>query len=168
MPSRSLLHIGCGSDQLPTWLGMFDETRLDINPANNPDIVRDMRDLTGLSGYDAIYCSHALEHLSPHEVVPALVGFHAALNPDGVAIVFVPDLEGVSATDEVLFVSPAGPICGLDLIYGYRPALAGNPYMAHKTGFTAETLDQAMIEAGFRKVKVDRLSDYAMMGAGVK
>jgi hypothetical protein len=147
---------------------MFDETRLDINPANNPDIVRDMRDLTGLSGYDAIYCSHALEHLSPHEVVPALIGFRASLNTDGVAIVFVPDLEGVSATDEVLFVSPAGPICGLDLIYGYRPALAENPYMAHKTGFTAETLDQAMIEAGFRKVKVDRLSDYAMMGAGVK
>jgi hypothetical protein len=147
---------------------MFDETRLDINPANNPDIVRDMRDLTGLSGYDAIYCSHALEHLSPHEVVPALIGFRASLNTDGVAIVFVPDLEGVNATDEVLFNSPAGPICGLDLIYGYRPALAENPYMAHKTGFTAETLDQAMIEAGFRKVKVDRLSDYAMMGAGVK
>lgn len=168
MPSRSLLHIGCGSDQLPAWLGMFDETRLDINPANNPDIVRDMRDLTGLSGYDAIYCSHALEHLSPHEVAPALIGFRAALNPDGVAIVFVPDLEGVSATDEVLFNSPAGPICGLDLIYGYRPALAENPYMAHKTGFTAKTLEQAMNEAGFYKVKVDRLSDYALMGAAVK
>ena len=168
MPNRSVLHIGCGTDQLPAWLGMFDETRLDINPANAPDIVRDMRDLTGIVGYDAIYCSHALEHLSPHEIVPALIGFRAALNPDGVAIVFVPDLEGVSATDDVLFVSPAGPIAGLDLIYGYRPALADNPYMAHKTGFTAKTLDKALNDAGFSKVKVDRLSDYALMGAGVK
>ena len=168
MPSRSLLHIGCGSDQLPAWLGMFDETRLDINPANNPDIVRDMRDLAGITGYDAIYCSHAIEHISPHEIVPALIGFRAALNEDGVAIVFVPDLEDVKATDEVLFNSPAGPICGMDLIYGYRPALAENPYMAHKTGFTAKTLEQALIESGFSKVKVDRLSDYALMGAAVK
>jgi hypothetical protein len=166
--SPSLLHVGCGGETLPGWLGKFHETRLDINPANNPDIVRDMRNLDGVGTYDAIYCSHALEHLSPHEVVPALVGFHSALNPDGVAIIFVPDLEGVQATDEVLFNSPAGPICGMDLIYGYRPALAENPYMAHKTGFDSASLHVVMVAAGFADVRISRLSDYALIGAGKK
>lgn len=168
MPPGSLLHIGCGSDPLPAWLGMYHEIRLDINPANSPDIARDMRDLDGVGTYDAIYCSHALEHLSPHEVVPALIGFRSVLNPEGIVILFVPDLEGVQATDEILFNSPAGPICGMDLIYGYRPALAENPYMAHKTGFNAGSLHAAMVAAGFADVRVSRLSDYALMGAGKK
>lgn len=127
-----------------------------------------MRDLSGVGKFDAIYCSHALEHLSPHEVVPALVGFNAALNPGGSVIVFVPDLEDVRATEEVLFRAPAGPICGLDLIYGYRKMLKDKPHMAHKTGFTKPTLEAALRNAGFRHIEVLRLSDYALMGAAVK
>ena len=168
MASPSLLHVGCGGDPLPSWLGKYHETRLDIDESHNPDIVGDMRDLSEVGKYDAIYCSHALEHLSPHEVVPALEGFLQALNPDGAVVLFVPDLEDVRATDEVLFEAPAGPICGLDLIYGYRKMLKDKPYMAHKTGFTSKTLHDAFTAAGFKKVAVSRLSDYALMGAAIK
>lgn len=168
MSKKSLLHVGCGGDSLPSWLGMFKETRLDIDASHNPHIVRDMRDLTGIGTFDVIYCSHALEHLSPHEVAPALNGFLNALNDGGSAIMFVPDLEDVKATDDVLFVAPAGPITGLDLIYGYRKMLKEKPYMAHKTGFTRKTLHDAFTEAGFSKVVVNRLSDYALMGAALK
>jgi hypothetical protein len=168
MESPSLLHVGCGGDPLPGWLGKYNETRLDIDESHNPDIVGDMRDLSQAGKYDAIYCSHALEHLSPHEVVPALKGFLNALNDGGAVVLFVPDLEDVKATDEVLFDAPAGPICGLDLIYGYRKMLKDKPYMAHKTGFTSKTLHNAFTEAGFKKVAVSRLSDYALMGAAVK
>lgn len=166
--SPSVLHIGCGGDPLPSWLGSYDETRLDIDPSHNPDIVADMRDLPDVIGFDLVYCSHALEHLSPHEVVPAIQGFRKILNEGGAVILFVPDLQDVQATDEVLFNAPAGPICGLDLIYGYRKMLKDKPYMAHKTGFTRDTLEAALTEAGFSNVKVDRLSDYALMGAAVK
>lgn len=166
--SPSLLHVGCGGDALPAWLGKYHEIRLDIDAGHDPHIVRDMRDLTGIGIFNAIYCSHALEHLSPHEVVPTLKGFRDALHAGGALILFVPDLEEVRATEDVLFHAPCGPITGLDLIYGYRKMLKDKPCMAHKTGFTQATLANALTEAGFSKVKVDRLSDYALMGAAVK
>jgi hypothetical protein len=46
--------------------------------------------------------------------------------------------------------------------------LAEKPYMAHKTGFTSKTLRDAFTAAGFSKISVSRLSDYALMGAAVK
>lgn len=163
-----MLHVGCGGDPLPSWLGSYDEIRLDIDEAHSPDIVCDMRMLPDAIRVDAVYCSHALEHLSPHEVVPALAGFRRALSDGGALVLFVPDLEDVRATDDVLFDAPAGPICGLDLIYGYRKMLKDKPYMAHKTGFTSKTLHDSLTQAGFRKVATSRLSDYALMGAAVK
>lgn len=163
-----LLHVGCGSDPLPAWLSHYKETRLDIDNRFGPDIVADMRDLGEIGPFDAIYCSHALEHLPPHDVSVALKEFSRVLRPSGHVVVFVPDLEGVQATDEVLFTAPCGPITGLDLIYGYRLALKEHPYMAHRTGFTSETLKAALTEAGFADAAVVRLSDYAMMGAARK
>ena len=165
---RSLLHCGCGGDRLPEWLQDYVETRLDIDPGHNPDIVADMVSLGDIGPYDAVYCSHALEHLYPHDVGTALQEFKRVLNDGGAAIVFVPDLEDVRATDDVLFDAPAGPITGLDLIYGYRKMLKDKPYMAHRTGFTSATLHKAFTDAGFVKAAVTRLSDYAMMGVGVK
>lgn len=168
MLGKSLLHVGCGGESLPSWLGLHEETRLDIDAAHSPHLVRDMQDLSGIGTFDSVYCCHALEHLSPHEVVPTLKQFHGVLNEGGVAIVFVPDLEDVRATDEVLFDAPSGPITGLDLIYGYRKMLEDKPYMAHKTGFTKETLEKSFIDAGFSRIEVLRMSDYALMGAAVK
>jgi len=47
-------------------------------------------------------------------------------------------------------MSPAGPISPIDILWGHRLSLArGNYYMAHKVGFTAQSLTQALLEAGF-------------------
>lgn len=165
---KTVLHVGCGGDKLPEWLRGSIETRLDIDPDHNPDIVGDMLDLGAIGPFDLVYCSHALEHLFPHDVTTALQGFHRVLSEGGGVILFVPDLEDVQANDDVLFESPAGPICGLDLIYGYRKMLKDKPYMAHKTGFTCETLHKALTDAGFVKSSVSRLSDFALMGAAIK
>ena len=164
----SLLHVGCGGDPLPPWASEYTETRLDIDASQNPDIVASMTDLGEIGTYDAILCQHALEHLHPYEVSVALGEFLRVLNPNGLAIVFVPDLEDVKATEEVILMSPAGPITGLDMIYGYRPALKERPYMAHKTGFVKSTLQQALERAGFRKTETKRLGNYNLMGVGVK
>ena len=165
---RSLLHVGCGSDRLPEWLVGFKETRLDINEAVNPDIVASMLALGDIGEYDAVFCQHALEHVHQYEVEIALSEFRRVLKPGGVVIVFVPDLEGVKPTHEVLLQSPAGPITGHDLFYGYGKALSDNPHMAHKTGFVSETLHKSLTDSGFVNVKVNRLSDHNMMGAGNK
>lgn len=169
IPAGSLLlHVGCGSDPLPAWISGVKEVRLDIVPDYSPDIVANMIDMGDIGTFDAILCRHSLEHLPPHDVQKALKEFLRVLNPNGIALIFVPDLDGVSATNEVLFESPAGPICGLDLMYGFREVLEERPYMAHRTGFVSETLKNALEQVGFSTVKVSRLSNYDMMGVGIK
>lgn len=163
--SGSLLHVGCGNDPLPAWALGYEETRLDIDANCNPDVVASMTDMGEIGQFDLVFCSHALEHLYPHEVAVALGEFRRVLKPDGGAVVFVPDLEGVSATEDVLFEAPCGPITGLDLIYGYRRVLADMPHMAHHTGFTRETLTQVLADAGFAAVEVRRMEAHNLMGA---
>ena len=139
MNRGSLLHVGCGGDSIPSWMDGFKEVRLDIDEQHKPDIVASMVDLGDIGEYDAIYCSHCLEHVCEHDVRKALSEFKRVLKPGGFAMVFVPDLENVKANDDVLYESPAGPITGLDLMYGHRAQLEDNPYMAHKHGFVKET-----------------------------
>lgn len=167
MPKR-LLHVGCGGDAKPEWATEYLETRLDIDESCNPDIVASMTSLGDIGTYDAVYCCHALEHLFPHEVETALSEFRRVLNPEGFAMVMVPDLEDVKATDEVILDAPCGPITGLDMIYGKRDVLAEKPYMAHKTGFVYDTLLKAFAAAGFSRAAVNRLTNYNLIGVGVK
>ena len=92
------------------WLGAFTkqfsnckETRLDIDPSVNPDIVANMAELPDDIGpFDAVYSCHALEHLYPFDVTPCLQGFLRVLKPRGTVIILVPDLEGVAPTDEIV------------------------------------------------------------------
>jgi SAM-dependent methyltransferase len=163
-----VLHVGCGGAPLPEWLGCNTEVRLDIVPDNNPDIVANMTDMGDIGEFDCIYCCHALEHLHVDDVNKALSEFHRVLKPGGKAIVFVPDLEGVRPTKEILFDSPAGPITGLDLMYGYNCLTKEKPYMRHLTGFVKESLKQALYDAGFIKVDVQPIIYHDMMGVATK
>lgn len=163
-----LLHPGCGGEKLPFWLAETEETRLDIDARVNPDIVASIVDMGDIGTYDYVYTAHTLEHLYEHEVPAALSEFMRVLNIGGAAIIFVPDLEGVSPTDEVLYESPGGPICGRDLFYGPTRYVANNPYYAHHTGFVKETLAKALSSAGFSDVTVQRVGDHNLMGVGKK
>lgn len=169
MGRGSLLHVGCGSESLPEFMSGFVETRLDIDDSKNPDIVASMLDMGDIGEYDCIFCNHALEHVYPFEVQIALKEFKRCLKPGGYAIIFVPDLEDVKATQDVILESPSGPISGLDMIYGYSKAMReGNLFMAHKCGFTAETLEQAFDGLAFTIVKAQRLKNYNLMVVAVK
>jgi|EndMetStandDraft_2_1072991.scaffolds.fasta_scaffold51498_3 SAM-dependent methyltransferase len=162
-----ILHVGCGGDALPSWLA-GEETRLDIDPATEPDIVASMTDMGRIGEYDVVYCSHALEHLFLHEIRPALREFRRVLKPGGRAVVIVPDAQGVSPTEEVLFVSPAGPVTGLDLLYGMRSRIAACPYMAHRYGFVSMTLEAEMAHAGFAHAVVKRVPDFNLLAVATK
>ena len=108
---------------------------------------------------DAIFSSHNIEHLYPHEVTVALSEFNRALNTHGFCVVTCPDIQSVCALvaqDKLLdpaYISPAGPIAPIDIIFGHRPSMAqGNLFMAHRTGFTKKTLTATLQGAGFMTV----------------
>lgn len=127
-----------------------------------------MLDLGDIGPFEAVFSSHCIEHLYPHEVEVALREFLRVLAPSGAVIILVPDLEDVRPTDDVLMGTPAGPVAGLDLIYGFRPALKTMPHMAHHTGFVASTLRVAMEHAGFERIETKRLLDYNLFAVGVR
>ena len=165
--TKRILHAGCGGESLPEWLA-GEEVRLDIDPECGPDIVASLTDMGKIGPFDAVYCSHTLEHLYPHDVPVALGECLRVLCRGGVAILVVPDLEDVRPTEEILYETPAGQIAGLDLYYGYRPWLRANPFMAHHTGFIAATLEKALAAVGFQNVRTERMSGWNLMGVGLK
>ncbi|WP_089286157.1 MULTISPECIES: methyltransferase domain-containing protein [unclassified Azospirillum] len=166
---KTMLHVGCGpkigalSSIFQSLGGDWREVRLDIDPAVQPDIIGSITDMGMVAGgtMDAVYSSHNLEHLYPHEVPLALAEFFRVLKPGGFVNIATPDLEQVAlqllngGLESPAYVSPAGPIAPLDMLYGLRSAVAaGNHYMAHRTGFTPDSLHQALIKAGFATVTV--------------
>jgi len=161
-----LLHVGCGTKRKAQTTRAFDtpewaELRLDIDPAVEPDIVGTMTDMRRVASasVDAIFSSHNIEHLYPHEVPLALAEFIRVLRPEGFVVVTCPDLQSVAALvaddklTEPAYTSPAGPIAPLDMLYGHRPDLArGHLHMAHRGGFTRKVLLQTLQAAGFAQV----------------
>lgn len=170
---KTVLHVGPGhrqsgaalppAFQAPDW----QELRLDIDPANEPDILGSMLDMASVpdASVDAVYSAHNIEHVYPHEVALVLQEFHRVLKSDGFLVVTCPDLQAVCAMvvqdrlTDAAYQSLAGPITPLDILYGHGAALAaGHHYMAHKGGFTLKTLTQALQVARFRAIAGKRRS----------
>ena len=151
-----VLHAGCGGEKIPDIFNGFEEVRLDINPAMKPDVVASLIDMGDIGPFDAAYCSHTLEHLYPHQVNWALREFYRVLAPHGYLMLIVPDLQDVRPTTEIVYESPSGPVCGLDMFYGGCRLIQDNPWMAHHCGFTSETLTDAMHIAGYPSVRTER------------
>ena len=94
----NLLHIGCGPKRKPQTTRGFNtddwsEIRLDIDPSVSPDVTGTMTDMSAVpSGtVHAIFSSHNIEHLYPHEVPVALSEFLRVLSDDGFAVITCPD-----------------------------------------------------------------------------
>lgn len=166
-----LLHVGCGGNALPSWMGDVEETRLDIDPGASPHIVGNMSDMRAVvpdDSYDSVFCCHGLEHLNLADARAALAEFRRVLKPQGVALIIVPDLEDVSPTHDPLYLSPAGPISGHDMYFGYGPMARENPHMQHRCGFVQSTMAAALDAAGYAKTMAKRVPDYNLIGVGVK
>lgn len=162
----TFLHVGCGWSSKEKTTPAFNtdawsEIRFDIDPNVKPDIVGSMLEMNGVgdASVDAVFSSHNIEHLYPHEVAVALAQFRRVLKPDGFLVVTCPDLQSVCALvaadklDDPAYISPAGPIAPLDMLYGLRLSMAqGNLFMAHRTGFTLSTLRKSLFQAGFSRV----------------
>jgi ubiquinone/menaquinone biosynthesis C-methylase UbiE len=160
---KKVLNVG-GNNKLiplPPHFAGFEHLLLDIDPRGSPDIVCDARNLTTLEAgqFDAIYCSHNLEHYYRHDVPKVLAGFLHVLKDCGFAQIRVPDIGAVMRAtieqgldiDDVLYQSSAGPIMVLDVLYGYSVEIeqSKQDFYAHKTGFTQKSLLAALNRSGF-------------------
>src|SRR5579863_2738013 len=120
---KIVLNVGCGyplHQRLhPHFQGaQWRELRLDIDPAVRPDIVCSMTDMAPVAeaSVDAVFSSHNLEHLYPHEVPLALAEFLRVLKPGGLLLLTLPDLQRVAemvaadGLEREAYRSASGPI----------------------------------------------------------
>ena len=159
---KTFLHVGCGRLDKFHAKG-FDndnwrEIRLDIDNSVNPDIEGTILNMNQVKtgSVDALYSSHNIEHVFPHEVPIALNEFFRVLDNDGFAVILCPDLQSVCKEVSEgnllgeLYKTNSGSISSIDILYGHRKLLAqGNSFMAHKSGFTYPVLNSMLLEAGF-------------------
>jgi len=163
---RRVLNVGGASKAIPIpphYEG-WDHVLLDVDVRQRPDVVCDARNLATLPAglYDAVYCSHNLEHYWRHDLARVLGGFVHVLRAHGFAEIAVPDLKAVFAEmerrhldiDDVLYESSAGPISVNDVVYGLgrQIAASGDDFYAHKNAFTNLSLATALRKAGFEWV----------------
>ena len=177
-----VLNVGGNSKAIPIpphYAG-WEHLLLDIDPRGNPDVVADARDLAALPAaqFDAVYCSHNLEHYYVHEGRRVLQGFVHVLKDDGFAEIRVPDLQAVmkhlveSGMDiqDVLYTAPAGPITARDVLYGWSVEIerSGKDFFAHKTGFTPKSLYGKLREAGFASIVVGSVATFELVAFAFK
>ena len=162
---KKLLHIGCGPKTILQIKGFdpsdWQEIRFDIDPYVKPDVIGTLTDMSALESdsVDAVFSSHNIEHLYPHEVPLALKEIFRVLKPSGFLLLTCPDIQSVSemvAKDQLtepLYNSAAGPISAIDILYGHRGFIAqGNHFMAHRCGFTFKVLTGSIIAEGFKTI----------------
>ncbi len=158
-----VLNVGGASKSIPipSHYAGWEHVLLDIDPRGGPDVVCDARELRTLPAaqFDAVYCSHNLEHYYKHDGSRVLRGFLHVLRDDGFAEISVPDVVSVMQRvvtggmdiEDLLYTSAAGPITPRDVLYGWAEEIerTGQDFYAHKTGFTAKSLFGAVQQAGF-------------------
>lgn len=166
---KRLLHIGCGPKRLQHLPAFFhngwEEIRLDIDPAVEPDIVASIVDLSGVDSdaYDAVWSSHNIEHLFHHEAISMLTQLRRVLKPDGWCVVTCPDIRTAMAfalehgLDAPMYQSAMGPISARDMLYGHMASIQhGNEFMAHKNGFDLNSMAEVFRAAGYPRFYGER------------
>jgi hypothetical protein len=173
-----VLNVGGGASRhLPPDYEGWQQDLLDIDPHVGADIVADARDMSAVMPiYDAVYCSHCVEHFYWHDVGTVLRNFRSVLKDGGHADVIVPDIVDAMRAmlarnlepHDTFYRSASGPVTFHDVMYGWDQAMrGGNLYYAHKCGFSKQSLGQAMIDAGFKDVRIAS-SDGNLRAIGVR
>jgi len=155
---KILLNIGAGKvalkHQAPYFIS-YKEVRVDLGDCGQ-DITSDISTLKGVpdKSVDVIYASHVVEHVFFHQLPDVFKNMLRVLKDNGCAVIRVPDIGSIAERipDNLLgtiYTSTAGPVAAIDMIYGFRKDIAsGNEGMAHKTGFTKESMSKILSDLG--------------------
>ncbi|MFK7733464.1 MAG: methyltransferase domain-containing protein [Pseudomonadales bacterium] len=164
---KEFLNVGSGTNtNIPMDFTAYQQVTLDIDAEIKPDIVGDIRDMSGVEAakFDGLYSSHNIEHVYPHEAQSVINEFYRVLKPGAQALIAAPDIQRIASViaegnldEKPVYHSPAGPIFPIDIMYGHRASLVrGREYMAHKTAFTANSLGRNLLRAGFSRISIVR------------
>ncbi|MFA5913423.1 MAG: glycosyltransferase [Burkholderiales bacterium] len=164
---RRVLNVGGGSKgvELPPHFQGWEQLLLDIDPRVGADLVCDaraLRETAEADTFEAVYCSHNLEHYYRHDVDRVLRGFLHVLKAAGYAEIRVPDIGELIKLlarndldiEQEIYKANIGAITAHDMIYGYAPEIeaSGQDFYAHKTGFSRDSLLRALRSNGFREI----------------
>lgn len=166
-----MLHMGAGSKRLsqiaPYYQNGWRESRLDVSSEYAPDIICDINDLSPIpsASYQSIYSAHNIEHVYAYQAKIVMKSMRRILANGGFAFIRTPNMQKVAKAfaengpHAVLYHSPVGPITAHDTFYGKDSFLAkGTHYMAHKCGFSAQSLVDDLLAAGFARVFVQKIN----------
>jgi len=115
---------------------------LDANPAFEPDYCVSLppfpRELRNGQWWE-IYLIHGIEHFYLWEAEELIPQLYEALAPGGMLIMEQPNLDVIARVllGQMEAMTPDKEASGIKAIYG--DPKYGNPYMAHKWGWTPET-----------------------------
>ena len=178
----TVLHVDCGSRHIEATpfaaLTGWQELRMDANAAVEPDVPGSLADLSAVAdeAVDAVFCSHSIEHLFPHQVTGALQECRRLLKPEGFLLLSCSDLKAAARLivndryTDLAYTGPLGPMAAIDIVYGHRASIAaGNSQLAHHCGFTGQSLIATLKEAGFEQVAASELpSHFALWAIATK
>lgn len=174
---KRLLYVGAGYDRgtpFPALFEGYDVVRLDADPDTQPHIEIDAlrlhdigNQLTGkylkYEGFDGVALAHTLEHFTEQEGATVLTGCKRVLAPGGRIAISVPNLRLAAEAflthpNTIVYMTDHGkPIRAADMLFGWQWSISegeGHPLMVHKWGYTADTLRDALVAAGFVDVTV--------------
>jgi len=166
---RSVLNVGgCSKDiPLPAVFDNYEHILLDTFIIREvPDIVMNAKDMVNQEWmkekYDAVYCSHTLEHIPRQETGAIFRGFAHVLKPDGFLLVRVPDvvaaIRDMDSKDKEFHQQPfpesendiLRAVTYHDIVYGSDHLIKGNPHQQHLQAFTIKSLQWGLDYVGFR------------------
>lgn len=140
------INVGCGRHTPEGWINC-DVVRAK-RAKRDPDLFCDFRAIPLPDGCaDEVHAIHVFEHVYRWESDALLKEWKRLLKPGGMLVLEMPDL--IKCCKNILL--------GLDDKYSYW-GLYGNPqtedvYMCHRWGWTPKTLELALIDNGFHKVR---------------
>lgn len=156
---KVMLNIGCGTDYKTDWINIDNNSdnniaRLDLNwDLRFPLPFED-------NSVDYIFHEHFIEHLTVEEGQTALKDFLRVLRPGGVMRIATPDLETTVDKYINLPIEEDSVLkkFGLDFIKTKAERInIGFRWWGHKWIYDWDELNRRLIEAGYKKIKRQKI-----------
>ena len=140
------LHLGCGKRHIPGFIHIDLDDFPHIDYRSGIDRLPMFAD----EAAELIYCCHALQYFDRTEAREVLSEWRRVLRTGGTLRCSVPDVDALARvyqnTDDLNEI--LGPLYGRIVVR----TTEGNPVLYHRTAYDYRSLEQLLLETGFRSV----------------